>query len=381
MSRLVLALVLIVVLLSSAAGQSPKKNAAPEFRGKSAEQWAAGLADKDAAVRRATVIDLATQKEKSEPSAEFGKALSPHLVDRLTDDDRAVCLHAALAWVRLNPYAAVPERDVPILSAVFLDALANSSAHIRARAAAGLAKVNPDARTVLGPLVKLLSDSDEDVRGAAARALGEVKPGSAVVPSLVGALKDRSARVRGAAANSLSRVGGPAKAAVPALIAALKDPDQWVRRQSAYTLGDIRTDPDASLPALIEALKDTTIQETASIALARYGPAAKAAIPALCQVAKSDEKYTRYHALGALVKIEPDGAKTLTALSDALKDAEHPVQCVAATGLKKFGPKAKEAVPELLRLFKEGSSARVRKLAGEALAAIDSDAAKTAGVK
>jgi HEAT repeat protein len=381
MSRLVSTLAATAVLFGSAVGQDPKKDEVPKFRGKSAEQWAAGLADKDLAVRKATVIDLATPKEKSEPPAEFGKALSPHLIDRLTDDDRIVCVHAALAWARMNRYGPVPERDLPILTAVLRDALADPSIDVRARAATALVRVNTTEKAVLAPLAKLLSDSSEGVRSSVAFALGSVTPGAAAVPSLVAALKDKSHRVRRAAAVSLGHIGESAKAAVPYLIATAKDGDQWVRVSAVRALGRIRTDPDKSIPALIEALKDSTTEEAAAIALESYGPAAKAAVPVLCEVAKSGEEFSRYHALEALIAIDPRGAATLASLTEAVKDQEHPVQCVAANGLKNFGPKAKEAVPELLRLFKEGSSAHVRKLAAEALAAIDSDAAKKAGAK
>ncbi|MFN3699646.1 MAG: HEAT repeat domain-containing protein, partial [Dictyoglomus sp.] len=64
---------------------------------------------------------------------------------------------------------------------------------------------------------------DEDVRGAAAKALGEIKDKRAVEP-LISALKDEDWYVREAAAYALGEIGD--SRAVEPLISALKDKDE-----------------------------------------------------------------------------------------------------------------------------------------------------------
>jgi HEAT repeat protein len=83
-----------------------------------------------------------------------------------------------------------------------------------------------------------------------------VKIGTPAVPALIQALGDRSENVRRAAAEALGAIGDPQ--AVPALIQALgheTDPfaDDWaVRRAAAWALGKLG-DPQA-VPPLIQAL-------------------------------------------------------------------------------------------------------------------------------
>jgi HEAT repeat protein len=88
---------------------------------------------------------------------------------------------------------------------------------VRESAAKALSKLGDPGRLAL---IQALKDEDENVRKAAAEALGELGDRRAV-PALIQALKDEDGSVRGAAAWALGKLGD--RRAVPALRQAVKD--------------------------------------------------------------------------------------------------------------------------------------------------------------
>jgi HEAT repeat protein len=115
------------------------------------------------------------------------------------------------------------------------------------------------------PLVGLLGDQDEWVRAASARALGEIRDGSATDP-LVGALSDGQARVRELAAWALGEM--KSARAVEALCGMLeRDAQGGVRRMAAWALGEIQS--RGAVASLRLALGDSEprVRETAKWAL------------------------------------------------------------------------------------------------------------------
>jgi len=100
---------------------------------------------------------------------------------------------------------------------------------------------DPVGTAVTAALLAALKDDDQNVRSAAAEALGGVAAGDpAVTAALVAALKDDDYDVRSAAAGTLggAAAGDPAVTAalVAALLAALKDDDRGVRWAAARAL-------------------------------------------------------------------------------------------------------------------------------------------------
>jgi HEAT repeat protein len=133
------------------------------------------------------------------------------------------------------------------------------------RAAATALGILGDARAVL-PLLEilaekadtwrltLLNEEDESLRAAAARALGKIGDARAL-PGLIAALKKAAFGLRRAAAEALRAIGDAR--AVPALLGALKDRDAAVREEAAAALALLITRKDAAaVPALLAALKD-----------------------------------------------------------------------------------------------------------------------------
>jgi hypothetical protein len=76
------------------------------------------------------------------------------------------------------------------------------------------------------------------------------------LPERVRGLKHRDRAVRLEAAAALARLGPEATPAVPALAGALQDGDVHVRKMAALALGDIGPDAEGAVPDLTDALRD-----------------------------------------------------------------------------------------------------------------------------
>lgn len=171
------------------------------------------------------------------------------LVGLLDDEDPDVQTAASDALVRGGP-AAVP---------ALVRGLDRLAARGRTAAAFDLGRIGPDARPALPALRRhMLTDEADDVRGAAARAVGRVvRDDPAAVNELLALLDvgDDAGRVAAARA-----VGGLSDAdrrrAVGPLAALLKDPTAAVREEAAEALGNLGDDAIPAAPALLDALAD-----------------------------------------------------------------------------------------------------------------------------
>ena len=103
------------------------------------------------------------------------------------------------------------------------------------RSAAAIALRQTGDPRVVQPLMAALKDVDEEVRLAAAQALGEI--GAAAVEPLIVALNDADEDVRKIAATALCKIGDTR--AVDPLISALKDVSEGVRMIAVEALGQI----------------------------------------------------------------------------------------------------------------------------------------------
>ncbi|MGD1149187.1 MAG: serine hydrolase [Thermoanaerobaculaceae bacterium] len=169
------------------------------------------------------------------------------------------------------------------------------------------------------------------------------QPGPAEVESRVRALRDPDAEVRRNAAEGLARLGPGAVEAVPALVAALDDPDLGVRWHSAVALGTMG--PGAVAP-LVGALRGTnaTTRQGAALALGKMGPGASAALDPLIDALKDSDASVRERAAETLGLLGPGAATAVGALVRVLSDADPYVEGKAAEALGRFG---RDAVPAL----------------------------------
>jgi hypothetical protein len=102
--------------------------------------------------------------------------------------------------------------------------------------------------------------------------------------------------------------GPAAKAAIPVLIQILnRTNDTSTQGAAADALGDIHSDPDVVIPALIACLQDNDINDAAALALRKFGPLAKAAVPKMLPLLHGGKEARRAATL-ALPRIDPAAA-------------------------------------------------------------------------
>lgn len=135
------------------------------------------------------------------------------------------------------------------------EAARNGDVRVRARALDILGDMGLSAAEATSHLVDGLRDEAEDPRRRAAEALGTAGQTSASLAGPLGSAlaEDPSAEVRRNAALSLARLGPRAEAAVPALTRGMTDENHYVRGFSVYALSRIGT-PEA-VQALVKHLQ------------------------------------------------------------------------------------------------------------------------------
>lgn len=159
----------------------------------------------------------------------------------------------------------------PEASRSAISALKDSSAIVRATAAAAILSLPPEESAAA--LIPLLSDKDEFVRREAAYALGTTRSPTAVPSLIERLLTDKKDEVRGAAAVALGQIRGAG--AVSPLASVLnpqdglisskkkqkrkKPQDAFLLRAAARSLGQIGS--SAGLPALIAVLQDEKAED------------------------------------------------------------------------------------------------------------------------
>jgi HEAT repeat protein len=180
------------------------------------------------------------------------------------------------------------------------------SAPPRARvlAASLLARLGPGAGTAVPALAKALESEDRRLRGMAAIALGRIGDGArdALVP-LDRALRDRDVRVRVAAALAIYGVTGDTAAPTQILFTTLTSPDPDVRAMVAEAFAEMDT---PILDLLVRSLRNENeaTRESAARTLGAMGPAAAGAKDALFAALDDPSEAVRAAASEALVKIE-----------------------------------------------------------------------------
>jgi HEAT repeat protein len=245
-----------------------------------------------------------------------------------------------------------------------VESLKDADAFVRCEAAEDLGQIGPAARPALPDLRRALEDSDAHVRVFAALALARIDAEDRqAVPALLAALTDRDARVRVAAASALAELPTRTGVAVPALLKALQaDPNEDVRAAAAFAVGriasegtDVRSPRVDVIAALAKAAQDDKpyfVRYWSIHALRRFGPDARAAIPALVRRLKAEE-YESDLALDTLSRLGPI---SVPALCDALKVVkDRDLRSDIFAHLEDLGPSAREAIPTLRGLTESDS--------------------------
>jgi HEAT repeat protein len=159
-------------------------------------------------------------------------------------------------------------------------------------------------------LRRALYDRDRFIRWAAARTLGRigVDHAAVAVPDLARLICDVDIDVRIVAMGVLERFGKASSPAVPALIRAASGGEGTVRVAAIHALEAIGADAEPAIPTLIHALgdnDDARVLRAAAEALARFGSAARAAVPALERLLNDPNIDVRQAASDAILAVSP----------------------------------------------------------------------------
>lgn len=157
-----------------------------------------------------------------------------------------------------------------------------------------------------------------------------------------------------------------------AFVALREGSDAQRRAQAIVYLGEQRYAP--STPQLSKLVReaDPGTRYLAAKALGQIGDEAEAAVPVLLDALRADDMFLRAGVTGALIKI---GYPAVPGLTQALFDPSNAVKRAACKALGKIG--SERSVQALIFSLRD-SNAGVRKFAREALARIDSPAARQA---
>lgn len=254
-------------------------------------------------------------------------------VGLLSHDDEIAVARAAWAIGRIGPDA---EEAVPRLVDVALDT--RRIVDPRWSAVVSLNRLGEEAATARSALAGLLlDDPDPDMREAAARALGAIRPDEDAVSFLVSALDDLDHLVRESAAEGLQTVGPPvALSAAERLSRLLDDPWPTVRRAAARALAVL--DPGRPLPELAVGQTDA------------HRLRVEARLADLLEGLGSDVERQRQIATFEIGKLGPEAASAVPLLADLYDvDANLDVRWSAAWAFGKMEERALGAIPSLLR--------------------------------
>lgn len=272
---------------------------------------------------------------------------------------------------RLSAQEAVPtlQEAVPTLIRLLND----TDDEIRATAAGVLGYIGQSEIDATPVLIPMLSDESSQVRAAAAGALGTIGSHAVTIPALRTALTDKHEAPRVKAAIALGAIGPPAHEAVPQLInlldtgtdslqvaiiiglggirtplaintviAALNDYSFTVRRTAIDQLGRIRT------PIAIQALFNTLADEDPNLRLlgvVELGRIGEPAVPTLIAGLSEKRDVVRKESAFALQHIGGAAIEAVPALAQASKDKNRQVRLAAARALKSIGtPEAQKVV-------------------------------------
>lgn len=201
-------------------------------------------------------------------------------------------------------------------------------------------------------LAKLLSDPNREIRIKTVRDMGMIETGAKeAVPALIKILRDNDLEMRQWATRCLWMIGVGIESAIPELLKGIESHDKELRRLSVTVLGKIGPAAKSAVPKLISFVRDpgSLVSSDAIEALGRIGGAEAASImPELIPLLSDSSPYQSW-AKKAVAQLAP---YNLPELIKGLKSSNLTVRVEVIEALGKVGPKAKDAVPGLMEIFK-----------------------------
>jgi HEAT repeat protein len=105
-----------------------------------------------------------------------------------------------------------------------------------------LGYVGPDAKEAIPQLLALLKTTGRDEKPDLTEALGNIHQNAPLVPALLPQLQDNSYAIRLCTVQALAKFGPEAKDAIPALTALLEDDDDEVSDAAVEALAAVRSE-------------------------------------------------------------------------------------------------------------------------------------------
>ncbi len=169
-----------------------------------------------------------------------------------------------------------------------------------------------------------------------------------MVSDLLRGMRHPNPSVRLKAARGLAKLDTPLREAFAVLVNAVSDPERAVREASTLALGAYGP---GALPALTGFLvhSDKYVRRNAVWAIGKIGPAARPALPALCQALRDDDARTAAGAAQALGNMAAAAAPAVPALVEAMRGTNVVLCRLAAKALSQVGPPALDALTANLR--------------------------------
>lgn len=233
----------------------------------------------------------------------------------------------------IGPYA---KQAVPVL----IEASGDEAEQIRHAAAVALGEI-PEMHASVIRLIEAMSEWSPNERGILAEALR--KKGAAACPILVSHLVTHPNipwQMRYTFIEILGRIGKPAAVAGRTIVEAdLNHPEPWVRNIAAWALGAMGD--ERSIPPLIEALSDPVnfVSDAAAIALVKIGTASVQAFTRTLQD-RTAKLSARRQSARRMGEIKTEDAEAIRALVQQTGDPDETLSQLATEALIKIGPPA-----------------------------------------
>jgi HEAT repeat protein len=237
-----------------------------------------------------------------------------------------------------------------------------------------LGQVGPDAAQAVPKLLEIAEDKDvAEQRMEALMALGAIKPSDAkTIAAIARHLEDPFGGARFAAAYALGNIGPAAKSAGAALTKQTRNArDEFLKVTSAWALAKIYAGEErilnTSLPILVDGAKsrDPIVRSASARGLGDLKANPMTSLPALIGLLGDEKKAVVGQAIEGVAAFGPDAVPLA---GKAL--ANNRLRLGAVLALKRLGPAAKDAVPELVQAMSKEPQVDTRREIFFALAAI-----------
>jgi HEAT repeat protein len=283
---------------------------------------------------------------KMGPSAQEAGPLLMGYLQR--QSDTPACFEEATAALAVS---------VPALLPPVIELLSSGHVEIRRKAAHVLALAGARSPETITPLFEALShEQDPAVRSGLAKALQlPYAPGADRLAVLAAALHDESQPVRLEAAHEVRQSAPRGSKTLPLVLRMLRDSDPVIRRLSLETLrrSGLRSPELLQKVGKAQRDPDSGVRCRACETLIESGAVDRVSIPLLIGDLRKDEDTARCaeDVLGLAGLFDSDVIHAMSRL--VLQETDPDIRSRAAHVLMHLGPRAREAIPALIRAQKD----------------------------